>query len=195
MRLRVIPSRASVWTLAALALACAIALVMRVPLAEVARLAGIVAALLLGVALIDIGWSAWRWRQVPLQWQRQLPAAFAIGVPRTLSGTLVNDGPQRWRVALFDQVDASFDFEGLPQTLSVPAHARTMIHYQVTPRRRGPVRFEPANLRVRTRLGTAELLLNAGETETLHVYPNFAAVARYAWLASDNRLAEIGIKA
>ena len=35
MRLRLIPSRASVCTLAALALACAVALVMRVPLASV----------------------------------------------------------------------------------------------------------------------------------------------------------------
>ena len=28
----------------------------------------------------------------------------------------------------------------------------------------------------------------------LRVYPNFAAVSRYAWLAGDRRLAEIGIK-
>jgi len=195
LRLRLIPSKASAWSLAALAVACAVALVWRVPLAEVARVAGAVAGALFGVALLDIGWSAWRWRQSPLQWQRQLPAAFAIGVPRTLSGTLVNEGLQNWRVALFDQVDASFDVDGLPHTLSVPAQARTTIHFQVTPRRRGPVRFEPANLRVRTQLGSAELLVNAGTVQTLHVYPNFAAVARYAWLAGDNRLAEIGIKA
>ena len=100
-----------------------------------------------------------------------------------------------WRVALFDQVDPSIDFEGLPQSLNVAAKARTTIHYQVVPRRRGPVRFEPANLRVRTRLGVADMLLNAGEAQSLRVYPNFAAVARYAWLAGDNRLAEIGIKA
>ncbi len=195
MRLRLIPSRVSVCTLAVFALACAVALVMRTPLAGVVRVASLVAAALLGTALIDVAWSAFAWRRSPLQWRRQLPAAFAIGVQRTLTGTLVNEGSTGWRVALFDQVDASFDVEGLPQTLSVPAQARTTIHYQVTPRRRGPVCFEPADLRVRTCLGTAELLLNIGETEALRVYPNFAAVARYAWLASDNRLAEIGIKA
>ena len=141
-----------------------------------------------------MAWSAWAWRRAPLQWQRQLPAAFAIGVQRTLTGTLVNEGTTSWRVALFDRVDDSFDVEGLPQTLRVPAQARTTIQYQVTPRRRGPVRFEPADLRLRTRLGSAELLLNVGDIAELRVYPNFAAVARYAWLASDNRLAEIGIK-
>ncbi|HMC15513.1 MAG TPA: DUF58 domain-containing protein, partial [Albitalea sp.] len=33
-----------------------------------------------------------------------------------------------------------------------------------------------------------------GEAQSLRVYPNFAAVARYAWLAGDRRLADIGIK-
>jgi len=195
MQLRLIPSRASVWTLAAIGLASAIALVMGTPLASVTRVAEILATLLFAYALIDVVWSALAWRRTPLQWQRQLPAAFAIGVPRTLAGTLVNDGELGWRVALFDRVDASFDVEGLPQTLAVPAKARTTIHYQVTPRQRGPIRFQPAALRVRTRLGSAELLLHVGETQSLRVYPNFAAVSRYAWLAGDNRLAEIGIKA
>lgn len=195
MRLRLIPSRAGVYTLAALALACAVALVMGSPLATVAGFARVGAGALFALALLDLAWSAIAWWRAPLRWQRQLPAAFAIGVQRTLTGTLVNDGMTNWRVDVFDRVDASFDVEGLPQTVSAAAQARTTIHYQVMPRRRGPVRFEPADLRVRTRLGSAELLLNVGDVEELRVYPNFAAVARYAWLASDNRLAEIGIKA
>jgi uncharacterized protein (DUF58 family) len=56
------------------------------------------------------------------------------------------------------------------------------------------VAFEPAALRVRSRLGLAELQLRVGEAQALQVYPNFAALARYAWLAGDRRLAEIGIK-
>ena len=195
MRLNILPSRASVWALAAFALACAIALVARVPLAWMASRVSIFASALLVVTLIDLAWSFVAWKRAPLQWQRRLPAAFAIGVPRTLTGSLVNEGARAWRVALFDHVDPSLDFVGLPQLMRVPAQARLDITYQVTPRRRGPVQFDPADLRVRTILGTCELLLKAGERESLHVYPNFAAVARYAWLASDNRLAEIGIKA
>jgi uncharacterized protein (DUF58 family) len=195
MRLRLIPSRASVYLLAALALACAVALVLRVPLVDVERHAARAAVALAGWVLIDLVWSAWSWKRAPLQWQRQLPAAFAIGVTRSLTGTLVNEGSTNWRVALFDGVDASFDVQGMPHALLAAAKARTTIHYEVTPRLRGPVRFDPADLRVRTRLGCAELLFNVGEAQTLRVYPNFAAVARYAWLASDHRLAEIGIKA
>jgi uncharacterized protein (DUF58 family) len=194
MRLNVLPSRASVWVLAALALGCATLLVARVSLAAMVTGVSVLASLLLAVAVIDVAWSFAAWQRAPLQWQRRLPAAFAIGVPRTLTGALVNEGTRAWRLALFDHVDPSLDVEGLPQTLRVPAQARLEIAYQVTPRRRGEVHFAPADLRVRTILGTFELLLNAGPSESLRVYPNFAAVARYAWLASDNRLAEIGIK-
>jgi uncharacterized protein (DUF58 family) len=47
---------------------------------------------------------------------------------------------------------------------------------------------------VRSRFGLCELLVQAGSAESRRVYPDFAQVARYAWLAGDRRLAEIGIK-
>ena len=66
--------------------------------------------------------------------------------------------------------------------------------YEVTPARRGELVFAPADLRVRSLLGLAELAVRVGDTETRRSYPDFAQVARYAWLAGDRRLQEIGIK-
>ena len=54
--------------------------------------------------------------------------------------------------------------------------------------------FAPADVRVRSRWGLCELLERLGTTEVRRVYPDFAQVARYAWLAGDRRLQEIGIK-
>ncbi|HEX7689699.1 MAG TPA: DUF58 domain-containing protein, partial [Burkholderiaceae bacterium] len=76
----------------------------------------------------------------------------------------------------------------------LPAGKRLDLRYELVPTRRGRVPFEPAALRVRSRLGLAELQLRVGAAQSLQVYPNFAALARYAWLAGDRRLAEIGIK-
>jgi uncharacterized protein (DUF58 family) len=56
------------------------------------------------------------------------------------------------------------------------------------------VSFAPADVRVRSRFGLCELLEKLGAAGTRRVYPDFAQVARYAWLAGDRRLAEIGIK-
>ena len=145
-------------------------------------------------ALADLAISIAAWRRAPLAWRRELPAALAIGVPHTVRGGLVNEGGTAWRVELFDRVDPTFAFEGLPRQVLAAAHATTEFAYRVTPRRRGPVVFAPAELRVRTRLGCFELRVSAGVEQPLRVYPNFAAVARYAWLAGDHRLAEIGIK-
>jgi uncharacterized protein (DUF58 family) len=189
-----IPSKAIVWLLVAAALSCSVALVLRLPLIEVATGAAVFATTLLSIAAIDIAWSLAAWHRAPLQWRRHLPAALAIGVRHMLEAELINPGATRWRVALFDHVDASFAVHGLPQSLTLPSMAKLQVAYQLTPRRRGAVQFEPAALRVRTRLGTAELLMRVGETQGLRVYPNFAAVARYAWLAGDQRLAEIGIR-
>jgi len=43
-------------------------------------------------------------------------------------------------------------------------------------------------------LGLCELLERVGANEIRRVYPDFAQVARYAWLAGNRRLQEIGIK-
>lgn len=191
---QIIPSRASVLVLAMSAVACAAALMAGVPLARVALASGVALAFGLTWVTVDVWRSLRAWKQAPLRTERALPDALALGVPRVLPLTLVNDGPVAWALTLFDEVDPLLDFDGLPQTLQVPAGKRLELRYTVTPRRRGPVQLGATQLRLRSRGGSVELLRTIGEGQRLHVYPNFAAVSRYAWLAGDRRLAQIGIK-
>ncbi|MEO8152513.1 MAG: DUF58 domain-containing protein [Rhizobacter sp.] len=191
---QIIPSRASVLVLAAGAVACTIALALGVPLAMVAQVTGAAITAAAVWAALDLWRTLNAWRRWPLRTLRALPDALALGVPRVLQLTLVNDGPLRWVLALFDEVDPRLDFEGLPQHLQLPAGKQLELRYTVTPRQRGPVQLGATQLRLRSRGGSFELLRTIGEGQRLHVYPNFAAVARYAWLAGDRRLAQIGIK-
>jgi uncharacterized protein (DUF58 family) len=190
----IIPSRRTVQVLAAAAVLCAGALAAGVPLALVvqASVVAVAAGVLWGA--IDLWRTLSAWRRHPLRTQRALPDALALGVPRVLQLTLVNDGPVSWALDLFDEVDPRLDFSGLPQRLHVPAGKRLDLRYSVTPRQRGPVALGATQLRLRSRGGSFELLRTIGAGQRLHVYPNFAAVARYAWLAGDRRLAQIGIK-
>jgi uncharacterized protein (DUF58 family) len=80
-------------------------------------------------------------------------------------------------------------------TLQLPAGKRVEATYTVTPTRRGEVVFAPAEVRIRSRFVMCELGVRLGSAETRRVYPDFAQIARYAWLAGDRRLQEIGIKA
>lgn len=189
-----IPSRHAVTMLAALAVASACALMAGAPLAMVGIISGTLLALGLAWAATDLWRSDRAWREAPLRIERTLPHALALGVQRALSLTLVNEGAQAWPVAVFDEVDPKLEFQGLPQEVTVPANSRVEIRYTVTPRQRGIVHFGVTQLRLRTPGGSFETLRTLGLAQSLHVYPNFAAVARYAWLAGDRRLAQIGIK-
>ena len=54
--------------------------------------------------------------------------------------------------------------------------------------------FHAADVRVRSRWGLCELRERLGVREVRRVYPEFGQIGRYAWLAGDRRLQEIGIK-
>ena len=194
MRLVLIPSRAGVLVSAVVALLGALALAAGAPLRTVGQAMAALAGAALLWALIDVWRSVRAWRRAPLAWQRRLPAALALGVSHTVHGSIVNEGGTAWHVKLFDRVDPTLAFDGLPRSVLAAPLAKTELAYRVTPGRRGPVVFAPAELRVRTLGGSFEMRLRVGSEQHLRVYPNFAAVARYAWLAGDHRLAEIGIK-
>ena len=188
------PTRASVAALAGLALACAVALAAGVP-RPLVLLAG---TGLLATGLLVAAFDLWRslrlWRRAGVGVERRLPAAFAIGVPTELKLDLVNPGRLAWRLQVFDELDPIFDFEGLPCTLTLAALSRSSLRFRATARQRGVAVLGRTQLLLRSRAGFFELRVSLGEPRSLRVYPNFAALARYAWLSGDRRLAQIGIK-
>ena len=189
-----IPARAAVLALAGLTVAASVALLLGVPVGYVAIAAGVLLALGLVLAGVDLWQSLRLWRAAPLRIERSLPGAFSLGVPTVLTLTLVNEGVQAWQVSVFDELDAHFTFEGLPQTVAVPALSQVALRYTATATQRGVAQFGATQLRWRTRFGCFDMRQTLGEPRRLRVYPNFAALARYAWLSGDRRLAQIGIK-
>lgn len=189
-----IPARAPVLALAGLGVVATVALLLGVPVDYVAVVAGVLLTLGFVLAGADLWQSLRLWRAAPLRIERNLPGAFSLGVPTVLTLTLVNEGAQAWRVSVFDELDTHFAFEGLPQEHVVPALSRVAIRYTATATQRGVAQFGATQLRWRTRFGCFEVRQTLGEPRRLRVYPNFAALARYAWLSGDRRLAQIGIK-
>ena len=193
-----LPSRR---TVIALALAGAVAAVAELaasarglPDGLVAQVAGVAFGALLLAFVVDVAWSAWLLRRHPLAFERQLPSAFALGQPHGVVVTLVNEGAWPWRLQLFDHVPSTMTLRLLPADVAVPALGKLDVRYEITATQRGKVVFDRAAVRVRSRLGLADLQLRIGAAQSVQVYPNFAALSRYAWLAGDRRLAEIGIK-
>jgi len=194
MRPSLIPSRRALLAGAVLALAAAIALMARLPARQVGLAGAGALAAAVAWAVLDLWISVRAWRAAPLRIERRWPQALALGVRHVLDLTVVSQGHTAWQVELFDSVDAKLTFDGLPQRLHVPAVQRVELSYPIVPRQRGSVRFGPTQLRVRSLGGAFDLQREVGTAVELRVYPNFAAVARYAWLAGDRRLTQIGVK-
>jgi uncharacterized protein (DUF58 family) len=192
--MRVIPANKLLLALAATAVAALIALTSGVEVRSVAIFSAAWVLVLAALAATDYITSRQAWKQSVVRLSRGLPPAFALGARRTVSLNFEVEGPHRWRGQVYDHVDPSFHFEGMPALLDLPPGKRVELTYEVTPTRRGEAMFAPAQLRLRSRWGWCELLERLGEEQVRRVYPDFAQVARYAWLAGDRRLQEIGIK-
>jgi uncharacterized protein (DUF58 family) len=147
-----------------------------------------------GAAGADYVLSARAWRRASPIMTRQLPAAFAIGVKRSITLAIETAGAQTWRCELCDHSDPALLTEGMPVRIATEGGRCVEATYLVTPTRRGDVEFAPADVRIRSRWGFWDLLARVGSIERRRVFPDFAQVARYAWLAGDRRLQEIGVK-
>ena len=196
MQIRLIPARTTFVALAMLAVAVLGALLAGVSVRFASRAAAAVALLLLIAAVADYLASRNAWRRASPTLTRALPPAFAIAVKRPLTVAIETHGAATdgWRGQVYDHVDSSLHTEGLPAAADVAGATRLELTYLVTPTLRGEVAFAPADVRVRSRLGFCEMLERIGEHERRRVYPDFAQIARYAWLAGDRRLQEIGVK-
>jgi uncharacterized protein (DUF58 family) len=192
--MRVAPSPRLLWLLVAIGAAALVALLAGVARDVVAAYAAAGVLASVAAAAADFEWSRRSWWRSNVRCVRRLPAAFAIGVERSVPVVLEQDGGSEWRCEIFDHVDPSVVARGLPLVLVLPGAKRVEVSYALTPTRRGEIGFARAQLKVRSRLGLCELFIRLGAAETRRVYPNFAAIARYAWLAGDRRLQEIGIK-
>jgi uncharacterized protein (DUF58 family) len=192
--MKVIPGRRLVIALGAGGAAVLVALVLGMAVSTAVWIAAFWTGALVVAAIADYVVSRRAWRASSPQMTRRLPSAFAIGARGAVELSIDVEGPIAWQCELHDHADPSLLTEGLPLRLHLPAGQRLVTAYQVTPARRGEVGFAPAEARVRSRGGLCDLIVRLGQFETRRVYPDFAQMARYAWLAGDRRLQEIGIK-
>jgi uncharacterized protein (DUF58 family) len=125
--------------------------------------------------------------------RRTLPGSAALNVWIDCHVRLANPGGLTVRCELFDHHPPQCEAGDLPRTLRVPARGWAATSYRLRPTRRGDVRFGSVEIRLTSPVGLWQRRLRLGEPQGLRVYPNFAALAGYALLATDHRLSAVGI--
>jgi uncharacterized protein (DUF58 family) len=152
------------------------------------------AAVAVGLLATDACLSISRWRSSALALQRQLPRAFAVGMPVTLNVSIINAGPYRYRGQFFERADSTLAMPGMPLDFNVGPQQRETLQFKVTPTSRGMKRFDAAQIRLRSCWGLLDWNLRIGAGETRRVFPNFHRQTQFEWLTGKRRLAEMGIK-
>jgi uncharacterized protein (DUF58 family) len=160
----------------------------------------IVASLVLGAALtlllaLDAVRSRRAWRSAPLELERRLPHAFAVGAADTVRITLKNPAPVPRVGRYFELGDPSLQMPSMPLEFEIAPGGAEIFDVPVTATARGLKSFTAGQILLRSRMGLLDLNLTIGPCEARRVFPNFKRQAAFAWLAGDRRLTEMGIKA
>ncbi len=148
-------------------------------------------ALLLALTLLE---GLLLWRRRPPHLARQLPPSLPLGVWREVTLTLWQDAGRARRLQLADHLPAGSESDSAALNVTLPAGGALRLHYRLRANRRGTLHFPGIDLRQRGGLGLLSRQDFLPVASTVRVYPNFAEVAKYTLLASDNRLSQLGIR-
>ncbi|KPK39529.1 MAG: hypothetical protein AMJ69_05380 [Gammaproteobacteria bacterium SG8_47] len=146
---------------------------------------------LAGVLLADAGLV---WNSPRFVVERNVMRALPIGVWSKVQLRIHNPGSSSRLVEVFDCHPPEAEQRGLPRPVRLPAFGWAEIGYRLRPLRRGALTFKAVQLRVHSPGRLWRRALRVGAPDEMHVYPNFANVMKYSMLATNERVAQMGIR-
>lgn len=161
---------------------------------KVAWIAAGIGLALLAVLGADAYLSITDWLEAPLALSRHLPHAFALGSPVSVRVSLSNPGRKSRRGRYFELADPSLQIPAMPVSFRIAPGGRETLQFDLTPTARGMKSFAAGQILLRSMLGLLDWNLRIGGAESRRVFPDFKRQAAFAWLATDRRLAELGVK-
>ncbi|MEO8626552.1 MAG: DUF58 domain-containing protein [Betaproteobacteria bacterium] len=177
------------WLLRLLAAWLAFSVIVSIwPMLTAAWIAASVAALAVVIA------DAWLTRRtLHLEARRTLPYSAPLGGWIDVRIRLSNAGRIPVTCTAYDHHPAQCAIEGLPRRHTIAAGGWFEFAYRLRPTSRGDLTFDTLELRTQSPFALWQRRMRVGARATLRVYPNFAALARYALFATDNRLSQMGV--
>lgn len=145
---------------------------------------------LAGILALDL----LRLRRLPVpQVSREAPASLALGNWHTFRLQLRNPGRSPLRLTAFEHYPTVHEMSGMPQELRLGPEEGLELSWKLRPRARGPYEIPATDLLIHSPWGLWHRRVLAGPTTPIRVYPDFQQVVRYALLATDDRVAAMGI--
>ena len=125
--------------------------------------------------------------------ERETPASAALGAWHRIRVKVHNRSGSPADVLVHDHHPARCEARDLPQRVRLARRTWVELGYDLKPLTRGELTFGAVEMRVRSPLGLWERRIRSGAEAAVRVYPNFAELSKYALLATDQRLSQIGV--
>jgi uncharacterized protein (DUF58 family) len=126
--------------------------------------------------------------------ERQLSHNLPVDSWSTVRLIVRNVGRVSYQLAFYDLHPATFDTRQLPLSVQLRPQQFVQLQYRVLPTQRGDAEFSGTDVQVVSRLKLWQRRKPYANPQSVKVYPNFSAVAKYALLATDNQLSLLGIR-
>lgn len=149
---------------------------------------------LAGLGLLMLGDAVLAYRERGVEVERQVASSLPLGVESRVSLKINNPSTRGQKIQVYDHHPADLHTSELPQSSYVRPGEWSRFQYHVTPTRRGRFDFTKVQVRRLSPLGLWWRNLSVAREQTVHVYPNFAAVTKYILLATMDRLPQMGIR-
>ncbi len=124
---------------------------------------------------------------------RELQGSIPLGVSRDVKVTLVNHSNKAVEIDVFDHYPIQVEAIGMPISTIITANGSTTVGYSITAKERGKITFPLIQIQILSLLKLWKRNHKLEVNNETRVYPNFAAIAHMALLATDNRLSQLGI--
>ncbi|MGB3622276.1 MAG: DUF58 domain-containing protein [Ketobacter sp.] len=126
--------------------------------------------------------------------ERRHAENLALGVWSKVDIIIHYQGTQKRPIEVFDHYPDQCDAQLAHQTGMLDANAAAIYSYRIRAIQRGDHQFGHTDVLVGSALGLWQRRIAEGETSTIKVFPNFAAVSQYTTMAMEQQSSQLGIR-
>lgn len=124
--------------------------------------------------------------------ERQVQAVMPVGVEQEVTLRVQPSGERALTVSVHDGHPGDWPVRDLPRELHLPVQTETSLRYRIRPPLRGSFAFAGCDLRLSSPWRLWRSLRHAPVRSAVKVYPNFAPLAKLAWIGAERASYAVG---
>lgn len=126
--------------------------------------------------------------------ERKINTTLPVGVRSTVFLIISNNSTRSISVKINDHASHQLNSQGDIIDEIIPSQQVCKTNYSITPVARGDMHFYKVEMLITTKYSILCIKRIIHLPVTVRVYPNFAEITKYAILATDNNISQMGIK-